>query len=45
MPKAVFRLGETYAELHRYDEAIAAFEKTAQLTPQFEGSRAAIARV
>jgi Flp pilus assembly protein TadD len=43
--EALFRLGDTYAELHRYDEAVAAYEKTAQLTPRFEGPRAAIARV
>ena len=43
--EAWFRIGNTYAELRRYDEAIAAYEKSGRLTSDFEDSRAAIARV
>jgi tetratricopeptide (TPR) repeat protein len=43
--EAYFRLGDLYVQLGNYDQALAAFEKVGELTPEFESFRAGIARV
>lgn len=43
--EAYFRLADVFIQVGNYEQALAALEKVRELTPEFEGVRAGIARV